>query len=74
MADSIIIATGAVARRLPFRGSDEGNGFWNKGISACAVSLLPGPAAGAACCWDCWCHITRLMAVDMPTYVVAAAC
>ncbi|PSC72451.1 thioredoxin reductase [Micractinium conductrix] len=38
VADSIIIATGAVARRLPFPGSDEGpGGFWNKGISACAV-------------------------------------
>ncbi|KAL4443414.1 hypothetical protein ABPG75_011151 [Micractinium tetrahymenae] len=38
VADTIIIATGAVARRLPFPGSDEGpGGFWNKGISACAV-------------------------------------
>lgn len=38
VADTIIIATGAVARRLPFKGSDEGpGGFWNKGISACAV-------------------------------------
>jgi len=36
-ADTVIIATGAVARRLPFPGSDEENGFWNKGISACAV-------------------------------------
>lgn len=36
-ADTIIIATGAVARRLPFKGSDEDTGFWNKGISACAV-------------------------------------
>lgn len=40
VADSIIIATGAVARRLPFKGSDEDNGFWNKGISACAVRGL----------------------------------
>ena len=23
--------------RLPFKGSDEDTGFWNKGISACAV-------------------------------------
>lgn len=38
VADTIILATGAVARRLPFPGSDEGpGGFWNKGISACAV-------------------------------------
>jgi thioredoxin reductase (NADPH) len=36
-AHAVIIATGAVARRLPFPGSDEENGFWNKGISACAV-------------------------------------
>jgi len=36
-ADTVIVATGAVARRLPFPGSDEDNGFWNKGISACAV-------------------------------------
>lgn len=36
-ADTVIVATGAVARRLPFPGSDEDTGFWNKGISACAV-------------------------------------
>eukprot|EP00879_Flechtneria_rotunda_P004702 GHRR01004966.1.p1 GENE.GHRR01004966.1~~GHRR01004966.1.p1 ORF type:complete len:429 (+),score=112.64 GHRR01004966.1:2349-3635(+) len=36
-AQTLIIATGAVAKRLPFRGSDEQHGFWNKGISACAV-------------------------------------
>lgn len=36
-ANTVIIATGAVARRLVFPGSDEDNGFWNKGISACAV-------------------------------------
>jgi len=36
-ADAVIIATGAVARRLTFPGSDEESGFWNKGISACAV-------------------------------------
>ena len=33
----MIICTGAVARRLDFPGSDEETGFWNKGISACAV-------------------------------------
>jgi len=37
VADAVIIATGAVARRLPFKGSDEDNGFWNKAISAWAV-------------------------------------
>ncbi|XAR73657.1 Thioredoxin-disulfide reductase [Bertholletia excelsa] len=38
LADSVIVATGAVAKRLSFPGSDEGpTGFWNKGISACAV-------------------------------------
>ncbi|CAL5188292.1 unnamed protein product [Lathyrus oleraceus] len=37
-ADSVIVATGAVAKRLPFTGSGEGpDGFWNRGISACAV-------------------------------------
>lgn len=36
-ADTVIIATGAVARRLAFPGSDEETGYWNKGISACAV-------------------------------------
>lgn len=36
-AETVIIATGAVARRLEFPGSGEENGFWNKGISACAV-------------------------------------
>lgn len=37
-ADSVIVATGAVAKRLDFPGSGEGpNGFWNRGISACAV-------------------------------------
>ena len=38
LADSVIVATGAVAKRLEFPGADEGpGGFWNKGISACAV-------------------------------------
>lgn len=37
-ADTLIIATGAVAKRLDFPGAHEGpGGFWNKGISACAV-------------------------------------
>jgi thioredoxin reductase (NADPH) len=34
LADSVIVATGAVARRLRFPGADT---FWNRGISACAV-------------------------------------
>lgn len=29
--------TGAVAKRLDFPGAGEVNGFWNKGVSACAV-------------------------------------
>ncbi|KAK8926358.1 Thioredoxin reductase NTRB [Platanthera zijinensis] len=33
-ADAVIVATGAVARRLHFPGADQ---FWNRGISACAV-------------------------------------
>lgn len=37
VADTVIICTGAVARRLEFPGSDEETGYWNKGISACAV-------------------------------------
>eukprot|EP00890_Picochlorum_soloecismus_P004637 jgi/Picsp_1/5174/NSC_02537-R1_nadph dependent thioredoxin reductase len=37
IADTVIISTGAVARKLSFPGSDEENGYWNKGISACAV-------------------------------------
>ncbi|CAH2076656.1 unnamed protein product [Thlaspi arvense] len=38
LADAVILATGAVARRLSFAGSGEGSGgFWNRGISACAV-------------------------------------
>lgn len=37
-ADTLIVATGAVAKRLDFPGAHEGpGGFWNKGISACAV-------------------------------------
>eukprot|EP00727_Mastigamoeba_balamuthi_P014384 m51a1_g9570 putative thioredoxin-disulfide reductase (369) ;mRNA; f:921462-923045 len=34
LAHSVIVATGATARRLHFAGSDE---FWARGISACAV-------------------------------------
>jgi thioredoxin reductase (NADPH) len=38
IADAVIVATGAVAKRLTFPGSGEGKGgFWNRGISACAV-------------------------------------
>lgn len=37
-ADTVIIATGAVAKRLDFPGSGEApDGFWQRGISACAV-------------------------------------
>ncbi|KAF8110915.1 hypothetical protein N665_0078s0102 [Sinapis alba] len=38
IAEAVILATGAVAKRLTFPGSGEGSGgFWNRGISACAV-------------------------------------
>jgi hypothetical protein len=33
----LLLPSGAVAKRLPFKGSDEEEGYWNKGISACAV-------------------------------------
>lgn len=36
-AETLIVATGAVAKKLEFTGSGEQDGFWNKGISACAV-------------------------------------
>ncbi|KAK7386577.1 hypothetical protein VNO78_26910 [Psophocarpus tetragonolobus] len=37
-AESVIVATGAVAKRLDFDGAGDGaGGFWNRGISACAV-------------------------------------
>ncbi|WVZ22838.1 hypothetical protein V8G54_001382 [Vigna mungo] len=37
-AESVIVATGAVAKRLNFDGAGDGpDGFWNRGISACAV-------------------------------------
>ncbi len=34
LADSIIVATGATANRLPISGADE---FWQKGVTSCAV-------------------------------------
>ncbi|KAJ0265370.1 Thioredoxin reductase 1 [Hirschfeldia incana] len=38
LADAVIISTGAVAKRLSFAGSGGApGGFWNRGISACAV-------------------------------------
>ena len=38
LADSVIVSTGAVAKKLKFTGSGDGaGGFWNRGISACAV-------------------------------------
>ena len=40
VAETVIIATGAVAKKLEFPGSGEGEGgYWNKGISACAVGI-----------------------------------
>lgn len=36
LADSIIIATGATAKRLDIEGTRDGE-FWQKGVSACAV-------------------------------------
>lgn len=36
-ADTVIIATGAAAKRLRIPGADDDTGFWNRGISACAV-------------------------------------
>lgn len=35
-ADSVIIATGATANRLPIPGAGEGE-FWQRGVTACAV-------------------------------------
>ncbi|KAK4532139.1 hypothetical protein CCYA_CCYA11G2996 [Cyanidiococcus yangmingshanensis] len=38
LAASVIIATGAIAKRLEFPGAGSGDGgFWQRGISACAV-------------------------------------
>lgn len=36
LADTLIIATGATARRLSIPGAKEGE-FWQKGVTACAV-------------------------------------
>lgn len=36
LADSIIIATGATAKRLDISGANDGE-FWQKGVTACAV-------------------------------------
>ncbi|MEN9343412.1 MAG: thioredoxin reductase [Chlamydiota bacterium] len=36
LADSVIIATGATAKRLDVEGTKEGQ-FWQKGVTACAV-------------------------------------
>lgn len=37
-AESVVVATGAIAKRLSFDGSGDGpDGYWNRGISACAV-------------------------------------
>ncbi|TKY58409.1 Thioredoxin reductase 2 [Spatholobus suberectus] len=37
-AESVVVATGAIAKRLNFDGAGDGpDGFWNRGISACAV-------------------------------------
>ncbi|GJM86625.1 hypothetical protein PR202_ga02502 [Eleusine coracana subsp. coracana] len=40
LTDAVVVATGAVARRLHFPGSDA---YWNRGISACAVCDGAGP-------------------------------
>lgn len=36
LADSIIIATGATANRLPIPGTEDGE-FWQRGVTSCAV-------------------------------------
>jgi len=37
-AEAVVVATGAAARRLPIPGAGEGaGGYWQKGVSACAV-------------------------------------
>lgn len=36
LADSVIVATGALAKRLDIEGSRDGE-FWQKGVTACAV-------------------------------------
>lgn len=40
LADTLVISTGAVAKRLEFPGAGETDGFWNKGVSACAVRTI----------------------------------
>lgn len=50
-AESVIVATGAVAKRMVFKGSGEREaGFWNKGISACAVRYQYLAACDLAIC------------------------
>jgi hypothetical protein len=44
LADAVIIATGAAAKRLKIPGCEEGTGYWQKGISACAVCDGASPA------------------------------
>jgi thioredoxin reductase (NADPH) len=47
-AHTLIIATGAIARRMPIKGAGDDE-LWNKGISACAVSsqlLIRGCISG----------------------------
>jgi thioredoxin reductase (NADPH) len=39
LAQSLIIATGATAKKMPIKGAGE-NELWNKGISACAVRIF----------------------------------
>ncbi|MDE3055527.1 MAG: thioredoxin-disulfide reductase [Verrucomicrobiota bacterium] len=36
LAETLIVATGATAKRLPIEGAGDGE-FWQKGVSACAV-------------------------------------
>ncbi|KAG1654222.1 hypothetical protein FOA52_004498 [Chlamydomonas sp. UWO 241] len=36
-ADTVIVASGASARRLGFPGADKDTGYWGRGISACAI-------------------------------------
>jgi len=60
--ESVIIATGAAAKKLPIKGLEQ---YWNNGISACAVCdgssplfrcALRAAGAGSACdwAWGCW--------------------
>src|SRR5581483_7188765 len=36
LADAVIVATGATAKRLEIPGAGE-EGFWQKGVTACAI-------------------------------------